>query len=62
METSDFVQLLTLWYVVIIGLQTVDPAGSIGIVFSFVGLGLMFFLPLYIIGSGIVELTASPRT
>lgn len=55
MDTTDFVQALTLWFVVLIFLQTAsaDFGGPLEPVIAIVAIGLTYLIPLYLlIGAG----------
>ncbi|WP_324666051.1 hypothetical protein [Haloarcula sediminis] len=55
MDKTDFFQALTLWFVVLIFLQTAsaDFGGPLEPVIAIVAIGLMYLIPLYLlIGAG----------
>ena len=58
MNKTDFFQILTLWFVVVIFLQTDsgDIGGIIGSVIAIIAVGLLYLLPLYLLAELSVKL------
>ncbi|MWG34090.1 hypothetical protein [Halomarina oriensis] len=61
MELTELLQALTLWFVVIIALDTVELSGGVMGAVGLVGLALLYLLPLYIIGGTIAMVGESAR-
>ena len=59
MNKTDFFQVLTLWFVVVIVLQTGsgDVGGIVGSGIAVIAVGLLYLLPLYLLAELSVELS-----